>query len=271
MQTFCAVKRPCWGALIKRTLHFRPIATYARTSEWFLPFRFFLLFFVRSYLFHVSVCATCTYLVWLCQEAKSNIWAEIILLSESSGTGIINRLPFWLIQTLMLETAGSPKRRWLLTSRHDVVSQKLWITDHCENLKSRIERCSWNVLHNSERMRNFSWPSFRETRVTVSRPDAAGGIFIIPFSACFLVCFGRDPKNSEILNSSMGRYSVVGIAIRCGLEYSGFETRRRQEILPYPHTSRPALGRTHSAIPWVPGQSPRDKATGAWPWPPISI
>jgi hypothetical protein len=32
------------------------------------------------------------------------------------------------------------------------------------------------------------------------RPDAAGGIFIIPFSACFLVSFGRDPKNSEILN-----------------------------------------------------------------------
>jgi hypothetical protein len=63
-----------------------------------------------------------------------------------------------------------------------------------------------------------------------------------------------------------GRGSVGGIAIRCGLENSGFETRwRQEEILPYPHTSRPALEQTHSALPWVPGQSPRDKATRAWP------
>jgi hypothetical protein len=45
LQRVCAVKRPCWGTVIKGTLHFRPIATYARTSEWFLPFRFFLLIF----------------------------------------------------------------------------------------------------------------------------------------------------------------------------------------------------------------------------------
>ena len=44
MQMFFAVKRPCWGTLIKGTQNFRPIATYARTSEWFLRFRFFLLF-----------------------------------------------------------------------------------------------------------------------------------------------------------------------------------------------------------------------------------
>ena len=54
----------------------------------------------------------------------------------------------------------------------------------------------------------------------------------------------------------------------CGLEYSGFKPRWRQEILSYPHTSRPALGPTPSSAPWVPGQSPRDKAAGAWPWPP---
>ena len=111
MQTFCAVKRPCSGVLIKWTLRFRPIATYATNSERFLPFRFFLLLFVRSYIFRASVCATCTYLVWLSQEAKSNIWAEIIILNESFGTGTINRLPFWLVQTLMMGTADSPKRR----------------------------------------------------------------------------------------------------------------------------------------------------------------
>jgi len=72
-------------------------------------------------------------------------------------------------------------------------------------------------------------------------------------------------KIQRFLIQEWGRGSVFGIAIRCGLECSGFETRWRQEILPYPHTTRPALRRTHSAVPWVPGQSARDKANRAWP------
>lgn len=71
-------------------------------------------------------------------------------------------------------------------------------------------------------MCHFSWPSFRETRITVSRPDAAGVIFIILFNACFLVCFGRETlKIQSSLIQVWGRGSVVGIAIRCGLEFRG--------------------------------------------------
>jgi len=150
-------------------------------------------------------------------------------------------------------------------------------------------------------MRPFSWPSFRETRVTVSVQmlRVAFSLFRSVRVSWFLLEETLKIQRSLTLilptwrirwapnnaskwqigfNSAFkgliqlwGRGSVVGIAVPCGLEYSGFETRWRQEILPYPHTSRPALGRTYLAVPWVPGQSARDKATGAWPWPPLSI
>ena len=61
------------------------------------------------------------------------------------------------------------------------------------------------------------------------------------------------------------RDSVVGIAIRYGLDGPGIESRWRRD---FPHPSRPALRPTQPPIQWVPGLS-EGKAARAWRWQPI--
>ena len=49
-----------------------------------------------------------------------------------------------------------------------------------------------------------------------------------------------------------GPGSVVGIAIGCGLDGPGIESRWGQD---FPHLSRPALGPTQGPVQWVLGLS----------------
>ena len=55
--------------------------------------------------------------------------------------------------------------------------------------------------------------------------------------------------------------SEVGTATRYGLDGPGVESRWGRD---FPHPSRPTLVPTQPPIEWVPGQSPRGKADGAW-------
>ena len=55
--------------------------------------------------------------------------------------------------------------------------------------------------------------------------------------------------------------TIVGIAIRYGLDRTGIESLRGRDFL---HPSRPALGTTQRPMQWVPGVFPRGKAAGVW-------
>jgi hypothetical protein len=59
-----------------------------------------------------------------------------------------------------------------------------------------------------------------------------------------------------------GRYSVVGIATRYGLDGPGIDSRWGRD---FPHPSRPALGPTQLPVRWVPGLSQ------GWPPTPIYV
>ena len=58
-----------------------------------------------------------------------------------------------------------------------------------------------------------------------------------------------------------GRDSSVGIAIHCGLDGPGIESRCGRDFL---HPSRRALGPTQPPTQWVAGLFPRGKVVGAW-------
>jgi hypothetical protein len=66
---------------------------------------------------------------------------------------------------------------------------------------------------------------------------------------------------SEATTYVVGWDSLVGIAIRCGLDGPAIETRWGRDFL---HPSRPALWLIHSPIEWVADLFPRGKA--AWSW-----
>jgi hypothetical protein len=55
--------------------------------------------------------------------------------------------------------------------------------------------------------------------------------------------------------------SVVGIAIRYGLDGPGIESRYGRD---FPHASRPALEPTQPPIKWVLGLFPGGKAADSW-------
>jgi hypothetical protein len=59
----------------------------------------------------------------------------------------------------------------------------------------------------------------------------------------------------------MGRDSVVGIAIRYGLDGLGIQPRWG---LYFPHPSTQALGPNQLPVGWVLGLFPRGKAARAW-------
>jgi hypothetical protein len=73
-----------------------------------------------------------------------------------------------------------------------------------------------------------------------------------------------DLKYTELYTAnstfSAGRYSVVGVATRYGLDGPGIESQWRRDL---PHLSRLALGPNQHPIQWVPGL-PGGYAAGAW-------
>jgi hypothetical protein len=70
----------------------------------------------------------------------------------------------------------------------------------------------------------------------------------------------RTQNITIILILMVGRDSVVGIAIRYGLDGLGIESRWGRD---FPHPSRPALGPTQLPVQWVPGLFPGGKAVKA--------
>ena len=57
----------------------------------------------------------------------------------------------------------------------------------------------------------------------------------------------------------VGRDSSVGVAIHCGLDGPGIESRCGRN---FPHRSRPALGPTQPPTQWVGGLFPGEKWSG---------
>jgi hypothetical protein len=66
---------------------------------------------------------------------------------------------------------------------------------------------------------------------------------------CYCLC---TDYLTMLLRSSVGRYSVFGIATRYELDRPGIESRWERD---FQHPSRPALGPTQSLVQWVPGHS----------------
>jgi hypothetical protein len=62
----------------------------------------------------------------------------------------------------------------------------------------------------------------------------------------------------------MGRGNAVGIVNRYGLDGSGFERMWRQEILSFPHLSRPDLGPTMGTEVVYRREEEGVKAAGSW-------
>jgi len=70
-------------------------------------------------------------------------------------------------------------------------------------------------------------------------------------------------KNSDSGWRIRGRQTVVGIAIRYGLDGPGIGSRWRRD---FPQPFRGAAGPIQPPIKWTPGLFPEGKAAGAWPW-----
>jgi hypothetical protein len=84
-------------------------------------------------------------------------------------------------------------------------------------------------------------------------PDTACGSVVC---ALFITIANSVPKGPSC---TVGRDSVAGIAIRCGLDGPGIESRWGRD---FPHPSRPALGPIQRPVHWVPGLSPGVKRPG---------
>ena len=65
----------------------------------------------------------------------------------------------------------------------------------------------------------------------------------------------------DFLKKTVGRESVVSVAIRYGLDGPGIELRWGRD---FPHPSRPAVGSTQFPVKWVLGLFSGGKAAGAW-------
>ena len=81
-----------------------------------------------------------------------------------------------------------------------------------------------------------------------------------------VVCYGFCKSNLMYFQwNNCGRFSVVGIGIRCGLGDPGIESRWGQD---FPHPSSPAVLLTQPPVQWIPALFSGSKASGAWRWPP---